>query len=148
MHANQDTENGPYGAAETTVLLALCADASSIECAACFVLQETRHACVHTCGSCIQFGISGPANRVSHIFEVIASLDRWHETQTKIESSPKHKEKKEEYEHNQQSQVWYNLGLQVLLVVWCAISCFKLNLSSRGHSGIKTAGLQTCSTSS
>lgn len=83
-----------------------------------------------------------------YIFKVTGSLDKWRKAKTRVKSSPKHKEKEEEYENNQQNQVWYHLGLQVLLVVWCAIPRFKLDVSSRGHSGIKTAGLQACSTSS
>ena len=62
----------------------------------------------------------------------------------RIENSPENKEKKEQYEHNQQNQVWYNLWLHVLLIVWCVVTSFKLDFSSRGHSGIKAAGLQAC----
>ena len=61
-------------------------------------------------------------------------------------NSPEDKKKKEQYENNQQDQVWYNLWLHVLLIIWCVIPGFKLDFSSRGQSGVKAASLQACST--
>ena len=135
------------------MLLGLHVVTSNLTAGAHYIEQEFV-ACASTCilatagsASCTQLW------QRSHSKSRYADVDRLHTVQlvkpmVRTENSPEDKEKEEQYEHNHQNQVWYNLWLHVLLIVWCIITGFKLYFSSRGHSGIQAAGLQACSTSS